>query len=148
MAAEFTAGDMVRVKAAMFRRPGGVFIQRGQVFELNEGDINRSDLDLLVEPVDGPLTGDLVQVIEGEPDEDEAPENIEGDISLEELREKMSKMTIKATMQFLNHESWTLEEMRLALEAEESGRNRARVIEGINNRILDLEDEDDSGAPV
>lgn len=148
MAHEFTAGDMVRVKAAMFRRPGGVFIMNGQVFELTDEDIQRreGDLDLLVEPQDAPLTGDLVQAVEGEPDD--APSSIEGDVTLEDLQERLNGMKIKDARAFLSHESWTLDEMRLAREAEEAGKNRRQIIETIDNRILDLEDEDDSGAPA
>lgn len=140
--AEFTAGQEVKVKAGMFRRKGAVMIPRHSIITLTEDDLKRSDLDLLVTSVDEPLqefggANDKEAEIDGTADTGLNPA---GDLSVEELTPILSNMTVPQAKKLLDTETWTLENMQMALSAEQDGKNRETLTDYIEDRILDLED--------
>lgn len=145
--ADFRAGQTVTVKAGMFRRKGGIMIPRHSRIELTEDDLKRSDLDLLVTPDEAPEGASLTDPVELEEDEDDdgikdTGVDLSTDLTVEELRPILSRMTVPQAKEFLANEAWTYDNMQVALEAEEAGKARETLTDHIESRLLDLDDDE------
>lgn len=141
MAAEkisFQAGDVVELLAGFYAREDGTYINRGQQFEITEEEAARSDAHIVFGPAD-PITDNE--------DDDEGPIEFDGDESYEALKERLEQLNVKKAKQLLSSDQWTAEGMEMARQAEEDGQNRKGVLDFIEGRLADLEeeDEDDEG---
>jgi hypothetical protein len=146
---DFRAGQTVTVKAGMFRRKGGIMIPRHSRIELTDDDLKRSDLDLLVtadEAPEGASLTDPVEEPEGESTENDGVQetglDLSTDLTVDQLRPILSKMTVADAKEFLANEAWTYDNMQVALEAEEAGKARETLTDHIESRLLDLDDDE------
>lgn len=147
---DFTPGEELRVKAASYRRPGTVtFISRGQLMEVNEKDLKRSDAHLIwerpvedgVDPLEGLAEGTILA--EDQPVADFDYEQPEYD----QLLSKLQGLNVTDAKKFLSRDEWTVDGLRLALDAEEAGKDRTTIAEFIGGRIEQVKaDEEDEAA--
>ena len=142
----FQEGDVVILDAGMMAREDGSFVMRGQQLTLTAEEADRSDASLIFK---FPSEDEIIESDDDDEDEDDEGEEDDSsdDASFEALRDRLHSMSAPDAKKLLSDESWDLEGLKVALKAEEEGKNRDSVLTLIEGRIEDLEAEEEDGSP-
>lgn len=149
---DFQAGDRLRVKAAMYRPSrtpeDTTIIMRGQVMEVNEKDVQRSDAHLVWERP----TEDEEEVLDSSSAliEDDA-EDIAFDFTTPTyatLQIHLEKLSTPKAKKFLSRDEWTVDALITAKDAEVAGKNRQSILDFIDGRIEQVAAEDAEEGPA
>jgi hypothetical protein len=144
MALDLQPGDRARVKAAMYRPSrtpeDTTIVMNGQIMELTEEDLARSDAELIWEPVDD-ATLDALDNPDAVQEVDEEEVAIDtATPGAESMAAELRKMSPREAKLFLSNENWTVEGLQAAREAEEAGKNREPILKYIDGRIGQLDE--------
>jgi len=149
---DFKAGDRLRVKAAMYRPSrtpeDTTMIMRGQIMEVNEQDVRRSDAHLIWERPTEDEAETLASssaLIEG--DAEDLPFDFTNP-TYATLQTYLEKLTVPNAKKFLSREEWTVDALTTARDAEVSGKNRDSILDYIDGRIEQVAAEDAEEGPV
>lgn len=149
---DFKTGDRLRVKAAMYRPSrtpeDTTIIMRGQVMEVNEHDVQRSDAHLIwerpTEAEEGVLDSASALV---DDDADDLAFDF-SDPTYATLQTHLEKLSTPKAKRFLSREEWTVDALLAAKDAEVSGKNRASILDFIDGRIEQVAAEDAEEGPA